>query len=454
MIAKTLCLSWMLCGAIPPAAAAQEPAAQSGDSQIAAARTFAHALRDGDYARAEQLLAPVMAEHKVNAGSLQQIWQQVRGRYGEFQSFGEPAFEAQGGFDLVYIPAHWETGGFRLRIVIDGEHRVCGFWFDPLEPPAPYEPPAYVRPETFAERELTVSAGGPTLPARLTLPQSDQRVPGVVLVHGSGPNDMDETIGPNKPFRDLAWGLATSGVASLRYDKRTRVSRDPEMLKEATFDEFVIDDALAALELLRNVPEVDAARTFVVGHSLGATLAPEICTRDGRVAGAVLLAGLARSFEDVIVDQYTYIYSLPDAVDGAEQLNDIRTQMRGVRNRSLPADERTILGPARILFDLCDRDAEVAVGHATRLPCPLLLIHGGRDYQVTRADYDLWREGLSTRDDATFKWFADLNHLFITGEGMATPGEYEQSGHVADRVIQTVAHWIIDVPPRTPPDKS
>ncbi len=67
--------------------------------------------------------------------------------------------------------------------------------------------------------EITSPLG--PLPATLTLPSGEGHFPAVLLVAGSGPNDRDETIGPNKPFRDLAQGLAAADIASLRYDKRT-----------------------------------------------------------------------------------------------------------------------------------------------------------------------------------------------------------------------------------------
>ena len=83
-------------------------------------------------------------------------------------------------------------------------------------------------------------------------------LPGVVLVGGSGPVDMDETIGPDKPLRDLAHGLAAQGIAVLRYDKRTHdhaalVVQD----KHFDIDGEYTDDALAALKQLRATPGID-----------------------------------------------------------------------------------------------------------------------------------------------------------------------------------------------------
>jgi dienelactone hydrolase len=107
-----------------------------------------------------------------------------------------------------------------------------------------------------------------------------------VLVHGSGPQDRDETIGPNKPFRDLAWGLASQGIAVLRYEKRTKKHAMKLVLikNTITVKQETIDDALAAVALLRKTERIDPNRIFVLGHSLGGMLIPRIGARDPDVA--------------------------------------------------------------------------------------------------------------------------------------------------------------------------
>ena len=132
----------------------------------------------------------------------------------------------------------------------------------------------------FVERDTAVVTGTIRLPATLTYPAGVARAPGVVLVHGSGPNDRDETVGANKPFRDLAHGLAGRGIVVLRYDKRSKVAPLAFMGRPFTVDEEVVDDALSAAALLRGLPEVDPSRVVVLGHSLGGTLAPRIGERD------------------------------------------------------------------------------------------------------------------------------------------------------------------------------
>ena len=157
----------------------------------------------------------------------------------------------------------------------------------------PADLPDYIDPEAFEERAIVLNEGTDwELPGTLTLPVGKGPFPAVVLVHGSGPNDRDETIGPNKPFRDLAWGLATQGVAALRYDKRSKVHAGKmAALESMTVDDEVIADAVAAVRLLRQTDEVDPDRVFVIGHSLGGHLAPRVAAEADGVAGVVILSG-------------------------------------------------------------------------------------------------------------------------------------------------------------------
>src|SRR5206468_6047038 len=152
---------------------------------------------------------------------------------------------------------------------------ITGF-FLAAPPPKEFAVPPYAKPDSFVEESVTVGKDGEwPLPGTLTVPKGDGPFPAVILVHGSGPHDRDESIGPNKPFRDLAGGLASRGVAVLRYEKRTR-EHGAKMMAAApiTVKEEVLDDALAAVKLLRREKGVDAGRVYILGHSLATTKAP------------------------------------------------------------------------------------------------------------------------------------------------------------------------------------
>ena len=85
------------------------------------------------------------------------------------------------------------------------------------------------------------------------------------------------------------------------------------------------------------------------------------------------------------------------------------------------------------------------VAAARELKQPLLILQGGRDYQVTTVDFELWRKELAACDRATLRLYPKLNHLFIAGEGRSTPAEYGRLGRVAQEVIDDIAAWVLRI---------
>lgn len=125
---------------------------------------------------------------------------------------------------------------------------------------------------TYSERDFSVGEGDLALPGTLVTPDGAGPFPAAVLVHGSGPQDRDSTIGPNHPLRDIAHGLAERGIATLRYDKRTRVhpiaaSFDPDF----SVDKESTDDTVAAVAALQATPGIDPGRTSRSPTSTGRT---------------------------------------------------------------------------------------------------------------------------------------------------------------------------------------
>jgi dienelactone hydrolase len=283
-----------------------------------------------------------------------------------------------------------------------------------------------------------------TLPGTLFLPNGVAAAPAVILVHGSGPQDRDETLGPNRPFRDLATGLATRGIAVLRYDKRTRVYPESfSALKDPAVKDEVLDDVSLALEFLKSRPEIDAGRIAVIGHSLGGSLAPRIAATNPSVSKIVILAGATRSLPDIAVEQVEYLAGLKGLIDdaGAERVRQFKFEAARAR-AARPGDEGApALGaPLSYWADLNQYDtAKVAAS----LTIPILVLQGGRDYQVTTEDFSRFRSELEGHGNATLRLLPALNHLFMSGVGRSTPAEYDLPGHVDAEVIDMIAAFVL-----------
>jgi pimeloyl-ACP methyl ester carboxylesterase len=305
------------------------------------------------------------------------------------------------------------------------------------------EPPR--GPAAFVERPIEVSNGTVTLPGTLCLPaHAKGKVPLVVMVHGSGPNDRDETIGPNKPFRDLAHGLAAAGIGSLRYDKRTFALKGTGKLDVSTLtvEEETLADAVAAVRLARTLAEVDPARVFVLGHSQGAMFAPEISDRS-EARGAILMAPAERPLDQVVEEQLAFQMKIGggSAPEIETRVAELKRQFARVRSGEA-GDSETVFGAtARYWRDFIARDT---VKSLSKTKAPVLLLQGGKDIQVTRTDYEIAQRALASRPSSMREehLFPDLNHLFIAVEGEPTGAEYGLAGHVAPEVIRTIADWI------------
>jgi dipeptidyl aminopeptidase/acylaminoacyl peptidase len=296
--------------------------------------------------------------------------------------------------------------------------------------------------------EVKLGVEGWLLPGTLTLPKGDGPFPALVLVHGSGPNDRDETLGPNKAFKDLAWGLASRNIAVLRYDKRTKVHGQKMAAQkdaELTVYEETIQDALAAAELLRKTEGIDPRNVFILGHSLGGMLIPRIAEADKKNTGFIIMSGNTRPIEDLLIQQLEYIFQLDGKLSDEEkaQLEETKSNVKKIKDltpeNSAQMTEPFLGAGAAYWLDLKGYSpAEAAKG----LERPLLILQGGRDYQVTMEDFEGWKKALSAKDTVDLNLYPANNHLLIPGEGKSTPEEYQEPGHVDKRVIEDIADWM------------
>ena len=290
------------------------------------------------------------------------------------------------------------------------------------------------------DRDASFMSGTLKVPATFCMPKMEKpgtKLPIVVLVHGSGAHDRDETVGPNKPFRDIAEGLAEKGIATLRYEKRTFFAKETFSVNSTVEDE-VIADAVAALQAASKLPE--AGHVFLLGHSLGGAMAPFIANRYGKLDGIILMAAAAVPLDQTMERQTAEqmrLAGLPQQEIDA-RINDMKQKFADVRSGAVSSSQPIAGAPAHYWKDLLSRDVPAEL---KKVNAPVLVLQGGKDIQVVKADYDLIKGALAAKQ-AQFEWLPGLNHLFMTVEGNSTGAEYGKPGHVSSEAIMIISKWV------------
>lgn len=411
----------------------------------ALARQALDRLDAGDYAQVEALFGAQMAA-AVPEDKLKAVWESLPAQVGKATGRGEAAVSAQGDATRVKVPLHYEKAELVATFTIDAEGKIAGFVVQPAQSAAPA--PAVAADASYVERELTVGDGERALPATLALPKDDGQapaklVPAIVLVHGSGPHDRDETIGPNKPFLDIARGLAAQGIAVLRYDKRTKARPQDFTGGQFGVDEETTFDAVLAVDALRKIEGIDPERVFVLGHSQGGMMAPRIAAMSGHVAGLVLLAAPARPLLDILIEQNRRLAVLDDGNTSDAERDAINALIRQVQTTRAATADVAAKGPMGLPVGYWRSiDGVDAVAEAQQVKLPMLVLQGARDIQVVDADWQHWKSAFDRDPKVTFKLYGKLNHLGIAGEGEGSLAEYQQPGHVDSQLIIDVARWL------------
>jgi pimeloyl-ACP methyl ester carboxylesterase len=194
------------------------------------------------------------------------------------------------------------------------------------------------------------------------------------------------------------------------------------------------------LRFAETIKELDPKKIFLLGHSLGAIAAPRIAKETPFVAGIIFMAGNARPFEDVILDQMTYILPLEASkVEADSILQVVNAQVARIRRKDFDEGPNKLpLGLSAVYWKDIKNYDQVAT--AKSLPMPMLFLQGEKDYQVTMKDFNLWKHALASKQNATFISYPGLFHLFMPGEGK--PKDYQITGHISEKVISDIAKWI------------
>jgi dienelactone hydrolase len=395
-----------------------------------------------------------VVKKSFNVKQLETAWNSLKPNYGRFINFNKTEYLHKDSSSTIILSCDFENAYLDIKFMFDREDSITTFIFvgKRMKSSTEYNSAAYVDKNSFLDKEIKFGVKGWELPGTLSIPKAaaERKLPAIVLVHGSGPNDRDESIGPNKVFADIAGGLASRGIIVLRYDKRTNVygNRMVNEKPQFTLWEETIEDALKAVEFLKTQTDVDTNRIFVLGHSLGGTAIPRIGQNDASIKGLIILAGATESLPDLMVKQYKYILTEKGKgkIDPQDQatIDSMVAQIARMKIELKSKDynpSHSFMGAS--LQYWTDLDLYDPVKTAQNINQRMLILQGERDYQVPYKDnYNTWMSGLKERKNTEFKLYPKLNHLFMEGIGKSTPDEYDKPAHVSFSVIEDIAKWI------------
>ena len=408
------------------------------------AKTLVTQLAEGDYAGALEdhaYIAKLQAFFKTTP--YENVWSDIQSKLGEFVAiYDTKGISAQNAHAVVVKTAFTESCA-DISVTFNSKGQIQGFHYKPnTDSPQDHGAPTVQLPQGITERELTFGDEFP-LGGTLTTPDGEGPFPVVILVHGSGPHDRDETVKKIKVFRDMAWGLAQQGVATFRYDKRTYAHPASFTMESTAYDETAAD-AIHAAKLMTEQKEIDPNAIVVAGHSLGAIMIPKIAAETPEVSGYVMMAGAVTPLQDLLVIQTEYMMQLDGSLSATDKLN--LSSLKGMRDNVNKLTPDSKLEP-KALFNipkaywLYIKDYNPAEA-AKAIEKPLMVTQGEGDYQVTMDEFNAIKSTLGDKENVSYKSYPGLSHLFTPAGDPPAPTDYDIEANVDTAVIDDLAEFV------------
>ena len=258
---------------------------------------------------------------------------------------------------------------------------------------------------TVLQRPISLDTGNGELFGTLLLPKSDNPVPVVLIISGSGPTDRDGNNpdgGRNDSLKRLAWVLAKHNIASVRYDKRGVAASLAATPDERNLSvEAYVADAVAWSRKLGADPRLGPL--VLLGHSEGALIA-SLAAPQANAAAVISLSGSARPIDQVLRQQLGSRLPPPLMLRSNELLDSLKS---GRLDDNVPPPLQVIFRPSvqPYLISLFRQDPAQAFA---ALKMPALIIQGSHDIQVSVDDA---RQLKAAKPDAELVLIEGMNHV-------------------------------------------
>lgn len=359
---------------------------------------------------------------------------------GEVEKIDEAYAYKYGTNRYVMVPVEASLRNTNFLISFNKENEIVGFSYEEYKKNSPIE--SRKIPDDIVEEEFSFYSDGHVIPGTLTRPKAKTNYPLVILVHGFGPSDRDLSVFANKPFKDIAWGLAQAGIASYRYDKRTYIREKESEDSSFTVYEETINDAVSATNMAKELGEINPSAVYVLGFSQGGYLTPRIAELLPDTAGYILVSSPGEHMKDYLKEQYEYLAMEDGQISLSEHnlINKISEDIDILNKPSQITDDTKVQEFYKNYW--IDLSAYNPLELASKITTPVLLIHGERDYQVTKKQFNLWQDVFLEAENWTFKSYPELNHFMMKGEENSYSSEYKEKNYVDEQVIQDIANFI------------
>ena len=381
----------------------------------------------------------------MDRNQLEVTWNSLIENYDSIKYINETIITEKDSFKITETKIDFVKKSFLFKLTINNKGEISGMYF--LNTKLKYTPPDYINTLSFVEIKLAVPTKNIFSEGVLSLPKNQQNAPLVIIVGGSGGTDKDGTLGPNKPYKDIAWALAAKGIAVYRYDKRTANPANLKGIKNLNdfllYDEYV-EDIKNIVAYFSEDKRINPKQIFIAGHSQGGFMLPYFTKACPKIKGVISLAGNYSNVVNLMAYQFEYLKQfLPDSA--SIQAYDVMIKKAEYMKRNISSNQinKDSMIPGLTMPYVRDMMANGPEKlHAVLYKKPALFIQGERDYQVPMSEFELWKKAMQKSCCSTFISYPKLNHLLMEGEGISKPTEYNKPNNVPEYVVDEIATWV------------